>query len=382
MRLLRTRYYEACGGSEVPIDDLVDQSQQMITLGVTELACRLAIDSASFERAAGNLLRTTGVRLSEESLRQLVEHEGKRVLEAQRMEQLELDFSAHDCTTQERPDGQKTTRVYLGMDGVMVPVITQAEKDQRRSKAKQKRKHLPRRRGMHRPPLPPGKKGADQHYKEFKIVTLYDQEHEHRYVRATSKDRDAAGKLLAQAAADVHLRGAAEKVAVADGADWIWIQVERAVPYADGKVLDFYHLSEHVHAARRVVFGEENDAGKQWVQEVLHGVRHEGYEPFWSMLVQKRAEVGRSKLKRKAMDGLMHYVAERRQLMDYPQCERRGWDVGSGSTESMCGAMTRRLKQRGMRWDRDNAEAMMALESLEQSTGWSAWLRCRTNSLN
>lgn len=194
----------------------------MITLGVTELACRLAIDSASFERAAGNLLRTTGVRLSEERLRQLVEGEGQRVLEAQRLEQLELDFSAGDCTTRARPDGQETTRVYLGMDGVMVPVITQAEKDQRRARAKEKRKHLPRRRGVHRPPLPAAKKGADQHYKEFKIVTLYDEEHQRRYVRATSKDREAAGKLLARAAEDVRLRGAAEKVAVADGADWIW----------------------------------------------------------------------------------------------------------------------------------------------------------------
>jgi hypothetical protein len=268
------------------------------------------------------------------------------------------------------------------MDGVMVPVITQAEKDLRRPKAKEKRQHLPRRRGVHRPPLPPAKKGADQHYKEFKIVTMYDQEHKRRYVRATSKDREAAGRLLARAAGELRLRGAAEKVAVADGADWIWAQVERCVPYVDGKVLDFYHLSEHVHGARRVVFGEENDAGKQWVKEVLHLVRHEGYEPFWSMLVQKRAEVGRSRLKREAMDGLMHYVSQRRQLTDYPRCDRMGWDVGSGSTESMCGAMTRRLKQRGMRWDRDNAEAIMALESLEQSNGWAAWLRCRAASLN
>ncbi len=380
--LLRTRYYDPTGGSDVPIDPLVDQTQEMITLGVTELACRLAIDSASFERAAGNLLRATGVRISEEGLRQLVEHEGKLVLQAQRMEQLELDFSAGDCTTCERPDGQETTRMYLGMDGVMVPVITQAEKDKRRAAAKEKRKHLPRRRGVHRPPLPPAKKGADQHYKEFKIITLYDQEHKHRYVRATSKGRDVAGKLLGCAAGELRLRGAAEKVAVADGADWIWAQVQRCVPYVDGKVLDFYHLSEHVHAARRVLFGEENPAGKQWVESVLHVVRHEGFSPFWSKLAEMRGETARSKGKREAMDGLMQYVAQRSGLLDYPHCERMGWDVGSGSTESMCGAMTRRLKQRGMRWDRDNAEAMMALESLEQTNGWSAWLRCRAASLN
>jgi hypothetical protein len=366
----------------VPVDPLVDRAGHLISLGVAELACRLAIDSASFQRAAGNLLRTAGLSISEERLRQLVEHEGKLVLEAQRTEQLELDFSAADCTTRERPDGQQTTRVYLGLDGVMVPVITQAEKDKRRVKAKERRKHLPRRKGRHRPPLPAVKAGADQRYKEFKIVTLYDQDQKRRYVRATSKDRQAAGKLLARAASEVRLRAAAEKVAVSDGADWIWIQVDRRVPYVDAKVLDFYHLSEHVHAARRLVFGEEDAAGKAWADRVLHAVRHEGYEPFWSMLSQQRGQVARSKSKRAAMDGLMHYVAERRALLNYPKCEQMGWDVGSGSTESMCGAMTRRLKLRGMRWDRDHAEAMMALETLEQMDNWAGWLKYRIASLN
>lgn len=359
----------------------MDQTQQLITLGVVELACRLAIDSGSFGRAAGNLLRTAGLSISEESLRKLVEHEGKLVLEAQRCEQLELDFGAAECTTQ-RPDGQETTRVYVGMDGVMVPVITQGEKEKRRAWAKERRKRLPRRKGVRRLPLPTMKAGADQRYKEFKIVTLYDQEQKHRYVRATSKDRNEAGKVLARGAAELRLRQAKEKVAVADGADWIWNQIDRCVPYVDGKVLDFYHLSEHVHAARRVVFGEEDEAGKTWAGQVLHVVRHEGYPPLWSMLSQKRGEVARSKAKRAAVDGLMQYVAERRGLLNYPQCEQKGWDVGSGSTESMCGAMTRRLKLRGMRWDRDNAEAMMALEAVEQMNGWAGWLKNRVGSFN
>ena len=82
------------------------------------------------------------------------------------------------------------------------------------------------------------------------------------------------------------------------------------------------------------------------------------------------------------MDGLMLYVAERRILLNYPECDQKGWDVGIGSRESMCGAMTRRLKLRGMRWDRDNAEAMMALEAVEQMEGWAQWLQSRVASTN
>jgi len=44
-----------------------------------------------------------------------------------------------------------------------------------------------------------------------------------------------------------------------------------------------------------------------------------------------------------------------------------GCDYGSGPTESLCGVLTDRLKGPGMRWDKSNAEAMMALACLYHS---------------
>ncbi len=363
------------------MDRLIDEADRLITLGVTELACRLAIDSASFERAAGNLLRAAGLSISEESLRQLVEREGKLLLKAQQGEQLELDFAASDCKTTDTPDGHETTRVYAGSDGVKVPIITDVEKRKRRDQAVERRRHLPRRRGVRRGALPAARKGADQSYKEFKIVTYYDQHGQRRWVRATRKDHRVAGKLMRQGAAQLRLRAAGERIAIVDGAEWIRSQLQRNVPCLDAMVLDFYHLAEHVHAARRVVFGEEDESGKTWAQQLLHAIKHEGYQPFWSKLSETRGGV-RSPARRAAMDALMHYVAERREMLNYVRCQTMGWDIGSGSTESMCKALTRRLKQRGMRWDADNAEAIMALETLEQTAGWPAWRRCRGESIN
>jgi hypothetical protein len=363
------------------VDKLIDEAGRLITLGVSEVACQLAIDSASFERAARHLLRVSGLSISEESLRKLVEHEGKLLLEAQRTEQLELDFSAADCQTRATPDRQPVSRIYLGSDGVMVPVVTEAEKLKRRAKALEKRKTLTRRKGLRRKPLPAVKHGADGPYKEFKIVTLYDQDQKHRYVRATRGDCHAAGKLMRRGAAELRVKAAKQRLVVADGAPWIWNQAQQNVPVMEVKVLDFYHLSEHVHAARRVLFGEEDESGKTWVAQVLHTVRHEGYDRFWSKLVETRVGV-RSPAKRSAMDELMQYVAPRKELIIYPQCDQMGWDVGSGSTESMCNTMTRRLKLRGMRWDADNAEAMMALETLEQCDAWPQWRKMRQSSMN
>ncbi len=43
----------------------------------------------------------------------------------------------------------------------------------------------------------------------------------------------------------------------------------------------------------------------------------------------------------------------------------------------MCRATTERLKGMGMRWDRDNTEAVMALEALDQSGEWKQyWSLC------
>ena len=56
-------------------------------------------------------------------------------------------------------------------------------------------------------------------------------------------------------------------------------------------------------------------------------------------------------------------------MICYDQCDRKGWDVGSGPTESRCGVTTERLKGRRRRWDIDHAEAFMAIEALYQRTG-------------
>ena len=100
----------------MPVDKLVDEAGRLITLGVSEVACRLAIDSASFARAADNLFRAAGWSISAESLRKLVEQQGKLLLEAQRVVQLELDFSASDCQTTATPDEKPVSRIYLGSD--------------------------------------------------------------------------------------------------------------------------------------------------------------------------------------------------------------------------------------------------------------------------
>src|SRR5215471_3193797 len=118
VRLWRRRWHSPAEGTTAPLD----ACEGTISLGVREMACRLNGDGKNFDKAADNLRRTAQVRLSGETLRVLVETEGKKVSQAQRSGQLPVGWSAADCKT----DGG-TTRLYFGSDGVMVPLVTDDE---------------------------------------------------------------------------------------------------------------------------------------------------------------------------------------------------------------------------------------------------------------
>lgn len=376
VEISRRRYAAAAAagsGSLTPLDAALDVANRAISVGVAQLACRLALDAASFRRAGQNLWVASGLRISAETLRQVVESEGKAVAAAQEAEQLELDWTASQCLVLEGQGQQEqvTTRLYLGCDGVLVATVTDQEKARRRAKAQARRRGLPGG-GKKRRPLPPRRRGTDQRYKEMKLVTLYDQRRQRRLVRVTRKDHRQAGKLMRQGLTAVRARGAQQRIALIDGAPWISKQVGQRQPRFTAVTLDFWHLSEHVHQMRREVFGENDPQGQTWTEDLLRTLRDEGYEPFWEKLSTLKTQ-HRKQRARQALSALMHYVAPRREMLNYPQHQRHGWDIGSGPTESMCKVLSRRVKGSGKRWDLDSIEAMMTLEGLLQSNLWTPW---------
>jgi hypothetical protein len=146
VRLARRWWHSATDGSLAATDQFIDPQLESVSPGVRELACRLNNDSTSFDRAAENLLRAALIKMSGKQLRQVVLAEGRSVLAAQQTNAIPPAFQAPDCRTQ---DGQ--TRIYTGCDGVMVPLITEAEKQRRRKNVCQKRQRC----GKKRRPLAP-----------------------------------------------------------------------------------------------------------------------------------------------------------------------------------------------------------------------------------
>ena len=133
---------------------------------------------------------------------------------------------------------------------------------------------------------------------------------------------------------------AEQRVAVVDGAPWIRAQMELHLAELDGLGLDFYHLSENAHRARRQVFGEDSAEGREWADTLMHLFKHEGYGAAWERLVQWRAQLARSR-KRRSADRLLNYVSTRQPMIRYPAFRARGWQIGSGPTESQCKLCTK-----------------------------------------
>ncbi len=342
---------------------MLDEAESTVSQGARELICRLNQSSASFRKTSENLKRAAQIESNAESIRQLVEAEGKAVRRAQARGELLPTWSSRDCVA----DTGKT-RVYASCDGVKVPLVTDEEKKTRRKKVREKR----RRRGRKCQPLSRAKQGSDNAWKEYRVVAHYDETQSHCQVSVTRGNHEVTGRQMARDAEFIGLHDADERIANVDGAPWIrsQLQLHGIVEHIG---LDFYHLSEYVHDARRAMFDEEDDAGRTWVETMLHQLKHEGYEAAWDTAIRRRAET--SKSKRAALDRLLGYMAERREMIRYPEFLERGWQIGSGPIEAQCKTTTARVKGSGKRWDGVNAEAVMALACLENSRQWqSYWL--------
>jgi len=74
------------------MDQVLDEAERAISEGVREMVCRLNRGATSFQQTAANLARAAHLLVSKETLRQLIEEEGKAVLKAQQRGALAPDW--------------------------------------------------------------------------------------------------------------------------------------------------------------------------------------------------------------------------------------------------------------------------------------------------
>jgi hypothetical protein len=340
--------------------------EQGYSQGVREMVCRVGLDG-SYRKAGADLHRLSQIRLSYQTLRAVFQREGHQVRAAAQRGALPPTFTAADC----QGPGQESTCLITGADGFHVPLITDGEQRKRRDRTKQRRAQL-RQEGHPLRPLPPRPKGADQRWKEAKLVTFYDPPGRHQHTAATTGDCRAAGRLMRHHAAQLHLDRADHKYAVSDGAEWIRRQYQQQLPMLEARILDYYHFRDHVIGCAKALYGEGTDVATEWRKAFCTTMIRSG--PVEALTQLGDLAKPHRGAKRRAIQGLQGYIATRTEMLDYPRFLAENFAIGSGPTESQCKGLTARLKGRGRRWHARAIDAHLAVSCLYGNTGqWAAY---------
>ncbi len=364
MAFTRPVFWNKDHGTLIPMDLLLGIESSGFSHGVREICCRESLNTA-FVPGCDNIKRLAQLNISSSTVRQIVETEGRTLVNLQRKEQVGPDFTSKDCTH---------STVIVGTDGVMVPRVTEDQKRKRRQTETLKRVNE-NRKSTARAARP--RQGSDGPYKEFKIVTVYDKDKRHQYVAGTSGNCDVAGHMMRRIGRQVELSEAQTKYSVSDGAVWIVNQLNTQLPMLDNKVLDFYHLRDHVTTASHALFGEGSPEAISWKTKMMETVKTQGSLVLLDRLGEFSANDSDDRGQAELHD-LREYIAKRISMTDYPAFIEKGYDIGSGPTESFCKCLTKRLKGAGMRWDKDNAEAVMAMAALYSSHLWDKYWNVHT----
>jgi len=329
-----------------------------ISVGIRQWCCLEALDS-SMATVARSVKSLSGIRLSEERIRAIVESEGTQVASSRNTCQLGASFTADDCA-----DGVMVS----GADGVLVPVVPETQKARRRE-TEAKKRCAEGRRSTRRPGRP--KRGTDGAYKEAKIVAFYDQPKTQMHVATTMGNHEALGRIMRREGRKVKLGQARFSYSVADGAKWIEKQYNKQLPMLDAQILDWYHFKEHIVETSHAVYGEQTAPAWAFQKKMLNAAWHQGSLVMLHRLAHyERRHKGQ---KREALSKLRRYIEPRIAMTDYPAFRAAGYDCGSGPTESQCGTLANRVKGPGMRWSPENAAAMLALAALDHSNLWKTY---------
>ena len=218
-------------------------------------------------------------------------------------------------------------------------------------------------------------------YQEMKCGTVFWQEGNstwHKRVLSSRDGPDRFGLSLWELAVRCGILQADEVIFISDGGNWC-DTVARG-PFHDAtRILDWYHLSEHIWEASRVLHPEEA-AAKRWASqchELLKESSGIGLLRYLKRSRHSRAK-GSSREALAALDSLVGYLEPRVAMTDYVEYRQKGYVIGSGMMESSCKQLvSQRLKGSGRQWSEAGAIAMAALIAHRINRTWDAFWATR-----
>jgi hypothetical protein len=154
--------------------------------------------------------------------------------------------------------------------------------------------------------------------------------------------------------------------ALQDGAEWIQSLLD-ALRADILRILDFYHAGQYLNDIAVLVSQAGTQLPAKWWEEQLHELKYQGPEKVLEEVLQLLRDHSHIE----DLDKKVNYLQKRKEMMQYPEFQQKGWPIGSGSVESAnVGVVQSRLKGVGMHWERKNVNPMLALRTGECNDRW------------
>ncbi len=336
-----------CGSGFFPLDRALGLEGQTATPGAASIVAD-AVVSDSFEEASRKLRNLAGVKVPATTLRRWTLELGE---EAQRFERDVVEEG-----------GPAADRVYVEADGTGVPMRrseTEGVKGRQEDGSAKTREAkvivtFTAEGASPKTGEPTKDEGSDT------VSALIDSA---ASVGGVSRASEFAGRLDRQLCRD-GVCNAKEVVLISDGAAWITnVADELLAGMRKTCILDVFHALEYASEALKVLVGCEFARKAR-----LAGIKAQLLDgKVGRVMADLRPHRGRGKAVAKCID----YFDSNKGRMRYDEYRARGMQIGSGQIESSCKQIVvTRFKRSGCKWSKRGANALLALKSCWENSGW------------
>lgn len=334
------RYYACrhCGQKFTPWD----QWAGVDAIQVTPRGCKVIVTVAtawSFDRASEKLEDICSMKVSDDTIERVCQHEGEKARKWLRGE-----------ATTARAFAQTPGEAEFYSDGLKVNTT---------DGWREMRLNLLQKRECATPATP--QEWNDRVLSEAGI----------RLASCAIADSRLTGAMWQRWSERMNLQDSSQLSVIADGAAWIWEQARQRLSPKASWCVDVYHVSEHIHACGKAMLGE-GEAARAWGEEELNELIKTGGPRFIARLDEQIRGCDRE-ASRQAMTALRGYLEANRDRMWYADRLREGKPIGSGAIEGACKKIGTRLKLNSARWRPRRAERFGALLCLDYTDQMRAY---------
>lgn len=330
-----------CHKTHCPGDEEMDVAHTCRSPGVRRQIARLAAKEP-FQEVSIDLEQLAQINVCRKEAERVAEQEGRRMEAWMAEERWEL------CA-QDPPEPYLSSPVetlYIELDGTGIPMVKHEVKDR---KGKQ----------------PDGTAKT----REAKVGCVFTQstlDEKGRPIREPAsttfvgaiETANLFGRRLYAEAVRRGLYQAKRVVVLGDGAEWVKNTAQNQFGYAQF-IIDFYHASEHIGDLCRALFDRNpkytDTYRDRWTEYLLEG-------NIEAIIKQATQFLPKNPNAKKDARTQINYFEKNKDYMRYGKYREQNLFIGSGVVEAACKHLVgARLKQSGMEWTVEGANAILAV---------------------